>query len=234
MRIVYSHQTDIFDPDKWTYPVHVIGAGGIGSALLFPLMKLGVHEIHVWDKDDVEPHNIPAQLLYRPSDIGTSKVDAVCAFAERQEVQCKVVGHNEFVTENTDLGGIVISGVDSMKSRKAIWEAVKFNVSVPLYMDGRIGGEAYALFTLNPSVWEEIESYENNAMFSDEEAAQLPCAARTVIHPPMGLTEKIIGNLTLFARDLPCKSSINAHCKTTQMITGKSQSDLEKKEEENG
>jgi hypothetical protein len=222
MKIDYSNQTDIFNPERWIYPVHVIGAGGIGSAVLFPLMKVGVHEIHVWDRDDVEPHNIPAQLLYRTSDIGTSKVDAVCEFAARQEVQCKVVPHNEFVSEGTLLEGVVISGVDSMTSRHAIWEAVKFNVDVPLYMDGRIGGEAFGLYTLNPSVLDEIDAYENT-LFSDEEAAQLPCAARTVIHPPTVLAGHIVANLTHFARGIASKSSFNAHLKSTQFLVGKSQ-----------
>ncbi len=221
MKADYSNQTDIFDPKSWIYPVHVIGAGGIGSAVLFPLMKLGVHEIHVWDRDDVEPHNIPAQLLYRTSDIGMSKVDAVRAFAERQEVQCRVVPHNEFVSEGTALDGVVISGVDSMKSRHAIWDAVRFNVDVPLYMDGRIGGEAFGLYALNPSDVDEIDAYEAT-LFPDEDAAPLPCAARTVIHPPTVLAGHIVANLTHFARGIASKPSLNVHLKTTQFLVGNS------------
>ena len=33
----YADQQQIFDPDKFTWPVHVIGLGGIGSALLLQL-----------------------------------------------------------------------------------------------------------------------------------------------------------------------------------------------------
>ena len=58
----FSHQTDIFDPNEFGWPVHLIGAGGIGSALALPVMKIGVREIHLWDTDDVEPHNVC--LLY--------------------------------------------------------------------------------------------------------------------------------------------------------------------------
>lgn len=74
---IYSDQTDIFDPAKFGWPVHLIGVGGIGSAVVFPLLKLGIHELHVWDSDKVEPRNIPAQLVYRLSDVGTSKVEAL-------------------------------------------------------------------------------------------------------------------------------------------------------------
>ena len=160
MKPDYRDQTAIFDPAKFTWPVHIIGAGGIGSAVIFPLLKLGVHELHVWDPDVVEAHNLPAQLLYRPSDIGMSKASAVQAFAERQESDCQVVPHTEFVTADTPFDGIVISGVDSMKSRSHIWDAVKFNPLVPLYMDGRIGGEQLQLLSLNPSDIDGIDAYE--------------------------------------------------------------------------
>lgn len=213
----YSNQTDIFDPAAWTLPVHVIGLGGIGSALLFPLVKLGVPEIHLWDSDHVEPHNIPAQLIYRPSDIGKSKVESVCDFARRQEVECTLIPHAEQVTSTTPLQGIVISGVDSMTSRQAIWDALKFNTFVSLYMDGRMGGEETRVLSLNPCDIDQITRYED-WLFPDGDAAQLPCAARTVIHPPTVLAGVMVSNLTLFARGERPKESISMHLRTMQFV----------------
>lgn len=113
MRADYSDQTAIFNPREFNWPIHVIGLGGIGGALLPPLFKLGFKsQLHIWDSDAVEPHNIPAQLLYRKSDIGLQKADAVRGFAERQEAECEIVPHYEFVTSDTPLDGVVISGVD--------------------------------------------------------------------------------------------------------------------------
>lgn len=215
--IDYSQQTDLFDPAKFAWPIHLIGMGGIGSAILFPLLKLGVKEVHLWDRDEVEPHNIPAQLIYRPSDIGISKVEAACAFAQRQEADCKLVPHEEFVTAESSLEGVVISGVDSMKSRMNIWEAVCWNLDVPFYMDGRIGGEQLQLLTLHPSDPDEIESYEQ-WLFPDDEAAELPCAARTVIHPPTVLAGLIIANLTLMSREEAFRKNITVHLKTTDFL----------------
>ena len=210
MKADYRDQTAIFDPAKFTWPVHIVGAGGIGSAVIFPLLKLGVSELHIWDTDTVEPHNLPAQLLYRPSDVGMPKVDAVKAFAERQESECQVVPHRELVTADTFLEGVVISGVDSMISRGGIWEAVKFNSLVPLYMDGRIGGEQLHLLSLNPSDIDGIEAYEK-CLFPDAEAAELPCAARTVIHPPTVLAGLMVAQLTLLLRELPFKATCMAN-----------------------
>jgi len=216
MRADYSDQTAIFDPDAFGWPVHIIGLGGIGGALVFPLLKLGIKELHVWDNDEVEPRNIPAQLVYRLSDIGTSKADAVCEFAKRQEVECIVTPHNEFVTSETQLEGVVISGVDKMTQRSNIWTAVQSNPAfVPLYLDGRIGGEQFQLLSVRPADFNECEMYEK-WLFPDEEAADLPCAARTVIHPPTVLAGLMVAQLTLFYRKETIKTNICCHLKTMQ------------------
>jgi sulfur-carrier protein adenylyltransferase/sulfurtransferase len=217
-RADYSDQRDIFDPDQFAWPVHIVGLGGIGGALLFPLMKLGVSELHLWDDDKVEPHNIPAQLVYRPSDIGLPKTEACCNFLIRQEAECKVVQHPERVDATTDLEGIVISGVDTMSSRQAIWDQVKFNSMVPFYMDGRIGGEQMQLLSLDPSDFDAINVYEH-FLFPDSEGSPLPCAARTVIHPPTVLAGLMIAELTLFIRKEATPSLVDVHLKAMNFST---------------
>lgn len=218
MKPDYSDQRDIFDPSRFSWPIHIIGLGGIGSALILPLIKLGVDELHVWDRDVVEPHNIPAQLIYRSSDVGAPKVQAALSFVKHMEADCKVVSHNEFVEANTALEGIVISGVDSMASRQAIWQSVKWNVDVPLYLDGRIGGEALQLLSLNPCDFDMVTAYES-WLFPDNEASDLPCAARTVIHPPTVLAGLMAAQITLHARGEAYRTNIQAHLKSSQFVS---------------
>jgi len=217
----YADQTDIFDPAKFSWPVHVIGLGGIGSALVLPLVKLGIRtELHLWDDDAViEPHNIPAQLLYRRGDIGKPKAATIAEILEPYcEPECKLLPHAERVSESSQLEGVVISGVDSMTSRQAIWKALEFNSQVPLYIDGRIGGEQVQLFTLNPSDIDDVEYYTGGWLFSDGEGSELPCAARTVIGPPVTLAGLILTQLTRFARGLPTKRYIDMHVRESQFI----------------
>lgn len=227
MTVDYTNQLGIFDPAAFGYPVHLVGMGGIGSTLFFPLLKLGVPEVHIWDTDIVVAHNIPSQLIYRPSDIGLKKVVAAKQFAERQEADCEVVAHDERVDENTELEGVVISGVDSMASRKAIWEAIQRNVAlVPLYMDGRIGGEALQLLTVLPS-WPDAYKYEA-WLFSEDRVAPLPCTERAVIHPAIVLAGNIVSHLTLTFRQLPLRKNVRLELKTYELqlsppITGEEQ-----------
>lgn len=217
----YSGQTDIFDPARFTWDVHVIGVGGIGSAVVLPLVKLGLRStLHLWDADHVEPHNVPAQLIYRRSDVGKSKVAATAEMLTPYlEPACRIVTHEEQVTEATVLEGVVISGVDSMDARQRIWEAVRFNPDVPLYLDGRIGGEQMTLLALNPCDVEAMEAYEGAWLFPSSEAAPLACAARTVIHPPVVLAGFMIAQLTRFARGLSLRQYIDVQVREAQLFS---------------
>lgn len=223
MRASYADQTDIFNPKAFTWPVHIIGVGGIGSAVVLPLAKLGLSScLHLWDPDVVEAHNVPAQLIYRVSDIGRPKVEAAADILRPYlEPDCELVTHQDVVGPGTTLSGVVIGAVDSMRSRYDIWEEVKFNPDVPLYLDGRIGGEQMTLLTVEPNDLDAVEYYEQNWLFPDEEGAELPCAARTVIHPPVVLAGHIVAQLTRFARDLPTMPYVDIHVGATQFIVAR-------------
>lgn len=214
----FSTQTDIFDPHAFAWPVHVIGVGGIGSHLILSMAKMGVSTIHLWDFDSVEDRNTTSQL-YRPSDIGTLKVEAAKQILESFGIEAEIITHAEAVDATAQLDGVVISGVDSMKARKAIWEAVKTNFyQIPLYMDGRIGGVQLQLHTLAPSDFDAAGQYEQHHLFDDNKAEPLPCAGRTTIFTPMVLDGLILANLALFAKGEPARPYTHMHLGTMQYI----------------
>lgn len=195
--------------------MHVVGLGGIGSALFLPLIKLGVPELVIWDDDVVEPHNIPAQLIYRMSDVGLRKTDAAFDFANRQEATCKITAFDRRINprDSARLDGIVICGVDSMASRKDIWECLKYNPEVALLIDARMGGEQIELYCCRPCDPDDIESYEDS-LADDDEIEPLPCAERTVIHPPVVVAGMAIAQLTRFVRELPLEDFLSWHLRT--------------------
>ncbi len=227
----YSDQKKIFDPKQWHWPVHLIGAGGINNLVGPLLAKMGVCEIHVWDNDVLEERNCPTEVAYSYRMAGNYKVDAMAGVIRylmetrphfcldvgmdppvREETyyrfdigdQLKVYSHYGRVTANTQLSGVVIAGVDSMASRKEIWEAIKQNfLDVVLYVDGRSAGEETAIFALSPADYEHAEIYESDWLFPDAEATALECGARNIGYISAYMAAEITRILTRFYRNMP-------------------------------
>lgn len=183
----YADQTQFFDPTTWIYPVHLIGAGGINNLVGPTLAKMGIREIHVWDNDTLETRNCPTEVAYSYAMVGKSKTAAMAEIISylmgRNAVQ--VIQHQERVTADTSLEGVVISGVDSMYSRKAIWEAVQANfINIPLYIDGRSAGKSTSIFAFSPADYDAVNKYQS-WLFDDSKAMPLACGARNF--PPVSL-----------------------------------------------
>lgn len=184
----FQRQLDILDPDMIVYPVTVIGLGGIGRPVSETLAEMGCKNLTLYDPDSVEEHNRPNQA-YQKEDIGKLKVDATKEIINQFAEWCETLTVAERFEGQRPLEGIVISGVDSMKSRQVIWQAVRYNLNVPLYIDGRIGGEYMQIHAVRPCRLEDIESYEKT-LYSDENASRAPCVRQNIIY-----VGKIIGGL---------------------------------------
>ena len=205
----YLRQLDIFDPKNFVWPVNIIGLGGIGSAVSLALVKLGVSELRLWDNDVLEEHNIPNQLIYRMNDAGQSKIAATTELLKSHNKELRIREMGVFDSASA-IDGLVVSAVHSMEKdaegregRIGIWKAVKNNPKnnsmVPLYLDGRLGGEILELFTIRPFILKDIEIYEQS-LFPDSEAAQLPCTARAVIHPALVIAGLVAAQITRWSR----------------------------------
>lgn len=188
----FLRQLDIMNPAALFYPVTLIGLGGIGSFTAETLRKMGFRHFTLYDRDKIEAHNIPCQN-YDSKDLGEKKVYA-CADKLSRCLDSALDIETHPQSFNTQpLEGIVVSGVDRMSARRAIWDAVQQNCAlIPLYVDGRIGvewgkeegrvrGEWIEVFTLRPSHIEDMELYEPH-LFSDAEADELHCTAQAVVY----------------------------------------------------
>jgi hypothetical protein len=169
--------------------------GNSGSAIALMLGKLGARALHLWDDDCVELRNLPSQILYDRSHLGTLKVHAAAEALLRLAPWTIVLPVPRKYTGDEPLEGVVIAAVDSMAARGNIWQAVKSNAHViPWYFDCRIGGEFAELFTLRPCVLEDTEVYEA-FLFSDNEAMQFPCGADGLVTVPMCLAALMAAQL---------------------------------------
>lgn len=181
---VFMRQTQLFHPGKHQRRVNIFGVGTVGSFTALALAKLGLKYIDLWDADAVEIHNCPNQL-HPWRDVGRQKVESTKRLIEHfcegmDEVEPEVTAHDEFYEGQTDLEGVVISAADLMSARQTFWDKVRMNLNVSLFIDTRMAGQGFRLYSILPHDPDHIELYESS-LYTDEESSEVPCGERSCI-----------------------------------------------------
>lgn len=192
----FLRQIDLITPEALDIPVHLVGCGGIGSFAALALGKLGCSRLHLYDDDRVEEHNVPNQL-FRIADVGRPKVEALAEILETftgirpRPYQRRLEGER--------LQGIVITGVDSMVSRKNLWQkTVRHRAGIPLFLDGRLGAEVCRLYAIRPADPDDVRLYERS-LYDDSQAAPLPCTAGAIIYTGFAIASLVADQVKKFA-----------------------------------
>jgi molybdopterin/thiamine biosynthesis adenylyltransferase len=192
----FLRQIDLIRPEALEIPVHLVGCGGIGSFAALALGKLGCSRLNLYDDDRVEEHNVPNQL-FRIADVGRPKVEALAEILESftgirpRPYQRRLEGER--------LQGMVISGVDSMVSRKNLWQkTVRHRAGIPLFLDGRLGAEVCRLYAIRPADPDDVRFYERS-LYDDSQAAPLPCTAGAIIYTGFAIASLVADQVKKFA-----------------------------------
>ena len=172
----------VFNPiDFGTTRVDVIGCGATGSRIAMSLAKLGILNLHLWDFDHVEGHNI-ANQIFGIADIGQSKVEAL-AHRIQADTGLTPTVHNERVDGTQVLGAVVFVLTDTMSSRKEIWEkSIRYRPHVRVMVETRMGVAEGRVYTINPLHQVEIDRWEAT-LCADEVAVESTCGSRTTVGP---------------------------------------------------
>lgn len=178
-----TRHIDILNPDMISdLRIDVIGCGATGSKIALSLAKLGITNIHCWDFDTVESHNIPNQV-YTLQDVGKLKVEALQRIIKEATGTTTITAHNEKVDGTQELGDIVFLLTDTMSSRKEIWEAgLKYKMRTSLLIETRMGKDAGMIYTLNPNSIGHIKEWENT-LYEDQEAEVSSCGSTISVGP---------------------------------------------------
>jgi molybdopterin-synthase adenylyltransferase len=187
----FIRQQDVLDASKLgSLDVSLIGLGSIGSITGLALSKMGVVGLQAYDADYVEAHNWSNQM-YSDDDIGSLKATAFTRLLESYGGQTP----NAIATryDHQDLPDVVICAVDSMDSRKRIWRAVHDQADVRLLIDARMGLETLAVYVVRPQIKKDRVDY-TATLYSDAEALQEPCTARSICYTPL-MAAAVICNL---------------------------------------
>ena len=116
--------------------IAVVGAGGIGSALIPSLAAAGIGALTIIDSDVVEESNLQRQPLFRERDTGYSKADLALQFVQRLNRFVKATPVQQRIDAGnaaTLLGGhdLVIDGSDNFATRLAVSDSC-VSLGIPL------------------------------------------------------------------------------------------------------
>jgi len=186
----WTRQLSIFNPDDFNEWVTLIGAGAIGSSTALMLCKLGLKNIIIYDFDKIEPHNLPNQL-YFTNQVGKNKAEAL-KYVLEQFGEANVKTRGKFEKDSEIASRIVIVATDNMETRKIVFNASK---KASIFIDARMGGQVYRLYTINPQNKEDCKFYEGT-LYSDKEAVVEKCTERSIIWNIFGIAAEIGCQLT--------------------------------------
>lgn len=164
----YKRQIDIVNYEELSIPIHLIGCGGIGSWTALTLAKMGCSNIHIYDNDEVEEHNVASQF-FSDDQLGMLKTDALTMNVEKFTNITLNQHRNE---EEFDItGGLVILAVDSLEARRELGEMFKDRDI--FIIDGRMGGLQSEIYCRNS------KDYITSSG-TDAEADHEPCTAKAI------------------------------------------------------
>jgi tRNA A37 threonylcarbamoyladenosine dehydratase len=102
---IFSRMERILPPERLAVleqaHVAVFGIGGVGGALCEALVRAGVGEITIVDKDEVDPTNINRQLIALHSTVGRPKVEVMRERMADIAPSCRVHIRQEFFLPET-------------------------------------------------------------------------------------------------------------------------------------
>lgn len=163
---------EFFKPDMLESRIHIIGCGAIGSTVAENLVRFGITKITLYDFDTVEAHNI-ANQMFRNTDIGKAKVDALAEYLTEINPDC--APDLKLVKEGWTgqrLSGYVFLAVDNIDLRREIATSCKENTFVKGMFDFRMrltDAQHYAADWIDKKM---VENFIDSMAFSHDEAKE--------------------------------------------------------------
>jgi sulfur carrier protein ThiS adenylyltransferase len=207
-------QRDLVPPAKLAAcRITVIGVGAIGRQVALQLAAMGAPWLQLVDHDCVEAVNLAPQG-YFPSDVGVPKVHATAALIHQINPEVQVLPVQErFRRSSEDHGNVVFLCVDSIETRKRIYEGLSHRVD--LLCDGRMSAEVLRVLTVSDLA---SRKYYPTTLFTSSEAFQGSCTAKSTLYCASIAAGLMVGQLTQWLRQMPPQQDITFNLLSSELI----------------
>jgi molybdopterin-synthase adenylyltransferase len=197
----------------------VIGVGSIGRQVAIQLAAVGLPSMTLYDPDRVSIENLAPQGFMQ-DDVGTPKVHAVANIAHQQfprmELHSLVERFRKSHVSKWPVGRqiAVFCCVDSIASRKLIWESVQ--AKAHFFVDGRMASEVIRVVASDTPA---MDRYYTSTLFSSSEAYQADCASRSTIYSASIAGGLMVAQFSRWLRRLPINRDQLVNLLSQEMLT---------------
>lgn len=162
---------EFFNPISIQDSIHIIGVGAIGSNLAETLARLGLTNIHLYDFDVVNKHNVANQIYFNDQ-IDKPKTECIAETMRRINPDIDITIHDKGWTTGARLTGYVFLAVDDIEIRKQIVKENKYNTLIKAMFDFRMGLEDAQHYACDWSNVKNIDNFYASMDFTHEEAKE--------------------------------------------------------------
>lgn len=154
----------------------VVGVGAIGRQVALQLAAIGIPQLQLIDHDTVEPVNLACQGFLE-DDLGRAKVEATADLCHQINPMLDLETAVQRFRRSMEIGNVLFCCVDSIETRKLIWDAVKSRVQ--FFADGRMSAETIRVLAACDS---RSREHYPTTLFAAGEAHPEPCTAKSTIY----------------------------------------------------
>lgn len=192
--------------------VLVIGAGGLGAAILPYLAAAGVGEIGIVDDDDIEISNLHRQVIYKSSAVGKSKVEEAKLMISELNPLVKVNAFTEKLSGKNAISlfekyDIIVDATDNISIKYLINDACLATNKPMVYGSiFRFQGQISVFNYQNGSTYRCLYPDENNNALNCEDAGVIGISvgiigmfqANEVLKIILGIGEILSGKILVY------------------------------------
>ena len=181
----------------------VIGVGAIGRQVALQLAAMGVAWLQLIDHDTVEAVNLAPQGYFE-SDLGHAKVEATGALCRKLNSQVDLhLTKERFRRSMPEIGDVVFCCVDSIETRRLIWESVRDRVR--FWCDGRVSAEVLRVLTAADST---SRRHYPTTLFAAGEAFRGACTAKSTVYCANIAAGLMVAQFAKWLRHLPVDADL--------------------------
>lgn len=208
----YSRQAALVPAERLaSKKITVIGVGAIGRQVALQLAAIGAQRLQLVDDDIVDESNIASQGYYE-KDLGSPKVGCTVISCFAINSKMKIQAFMQKFNDKIDFGDTIFCCVDSITTRKEIWESV--HDKVDFFCDGRMAAESLRVLMAHDA---ESREHYPTTLFAQEEAFQGSCTAKSTIYCANVAAGIMVAQFAKHLRGLPVEADISYNLQTQEL-----------------